>query len=139
MFKKIIQKIFSKFYNQSEIDKIDDLPSKDEHLCSISFSLTKDYDIDIIGSFPNFDDMSTKEIGNIGEKYSQLLLSVNSGIFSAKIIDILENRHKESDDHREQLFIQNTIIFYNLFKEEITKIHNSDQPIISPSAVFNTK
>ena len=112
---------------------------EDEQVCSISFSLTEKFDIDIEGVFPEFDKIEIEEIVEISEKYAQLLLSINKGLFSKQILKIFNDHYKKSTNTKEQLFLQNVLIFYSLLQEEISKIYNNDTPIIRPSSVFNNK
>jgi hypothetical protein len=140
MLKKQIQIIYEKFcslFKKNEEQNKQDI--NEEYLCSVCFGLNDDFDIGIIGSFPPMKNSTMEEIANIGEKYAQLLLSVNKGLLAKDTLNILDNRYKSSEDHKEQLFLQNVLIFYNLLNEEIAKVQNTNQPLISPSAVFNKK
>jgi len=111
-----------------------------EYWCGLTFNLRKDYDIDIAGMLPIIEELDSDQISDIAEKYAQLLLSVNSGLFSKKIIEIIENKSKVTTDYNEQLFIQNVLVYYGLLKEELNAYYkNTNVPVIKPSFVFKSK
>lgn len=89
---------------------------------------------------PIIEELDSDQISDIAEKYAQLLLSVNSGLFSKKIIEIIENKSKVTTDYNEQLFIQNVLVYYGLLKEELNAYYkNTNVPVIKPSFVFKSK
>lgn len=111
-----------------------------EYLCGITFNLRKDYDIDIAGMLPIIEDLDPDKMNEVGEKYAQLLLSINKGLFSKKILEIIENKSKNTTDYNEQLFIQNVLVYYGLLKEELNKYYlNTNMPVIRPTFVFKSK
>lgn len=112
----------------------------EEYLCGITFNLRKDYDVDIAGILPIIEELDSDKISDIAEKYAQLLLSINKGLFAKKIIEIIENKSKITTDYNEQLFIQNVIVYYGLLKEELNAYYqNTNVPVIRPSFVFKSK
>lgn len=166
MLKLYIQKILEKLYNlcnskqkRLDMDYGDDSKEEflygttggtppglleqnnkeNEQICSISFSLTEKFDVDIEGLFPDFDKLEIEELSEIAEKYAQLILSLNKGLFSKQILKIFNAHYKKSKNTKEQLFLQNVLVFYNLLQEEVSKIYNNDSPLIRPSSVFNNK
>ena len=111
----------------------------DKYLCGISFYLTDKYEIDVSGFVPNMEEIDVDDITNISEKYAQLLLSVNKGFLKDKILEILTERARTTDNTNEQLFINNVIVFYGLLKDELSKLQNSKYPLIRPTNVFRSK
>jgi hypothetical protein len=112
---------------------------EEEYLCGISFKLTKNFDVDILGFIPETDKLSPDEISDIAEKYAQLLLSINKGFLKSKVLSILDDKANRSSEPNEQLFLNNVVVYYDLLKEEISKLQNSNTPLIRPISVFRSK
>jgi hypothetical protein len=138
---------FSIYYKSLFSSKIEDKPKsieepniyEEEYLCGISFKLTKNFDVDILGFIPETDKLSPDEISDIAEKYAQLLLSINKGFLKSKVLSILNNKANASSEPNEQLFLNNVVVYYDLLKDEISKLQNSNAPLIRPISVFRSK
>jgi hypothetical protein len=147
---KYILHILEKFliyYKSLFASKTEDKPEnieefnkdEEEYLCGISFKLTKNFDIDILGFIPETEKLSPDEISDIAEKYAQLLLSINKGFFKSKVLSILDDKANRSSEPNEQLFLNNVVVYYGLLKDEISKLQNSNTPLIRPVSVFRSK
>jgi len=124
-------------------DKVENIEEsnkyEEEYLCGISFKLTKNFDVDILGFIPETDRLSPDEISDIAEKYAQLLLSINKGFLKSKVLNILDDKANRSSEPNEQLFLNNVVVYYDLLKDEIAKLQNSQAPLIRPVSVFRSK
>lgn len=109
-----------------------------DHIGSITFLLTKDYDIDVKYMLPNIDNISLERLLELSEKYASLLLVVNDGQMEERILEILKDSIKLDDSY--SLYIENVLTFYPLLEEEFKKlvIKKSQEygPLIRPSSVF---
>mgnify|MGYP003348854759 CR=1 FL=1 len=129
---RLLFKRFCQSYNRQTKQSV----SSEEYLSGICFNLTKQADIDIIALLPDMAKIDDNDIGDVAEKYAQLMLAINHGLLKTKILEILSNRYESSSDYKEQLFIDNVITFYDIFKTELNKIqYNNQSPLIKPSSV----
>lgn len=125
---------------QNKVENIEESNKyEEEYLCGISFKLTKNFDIDILGFIPETENLSPDEISDIAEKYAQLLLSINKGFLKSKVLNILEDKSSRSSEPNEQLFLNNVVVYYDILKDEIAKLQNSQAPLIRPVSVFRSK
>ena len=80
-----------------------------DHIGSITFLLTKDYDIDVKYMLPNIDNISLERLLELSEKYASLLLVVNDGQMEERILEILKDSIKLDDSY--SLYIENVLRF----------------------------
>lgn len=110
----------------------------DQYTCGISFVIDKNNAMEIICMIPkDLDQLDAYEIAEAAEKYAELLLYINKGLFKNDIEDILDKR-SELDSENKILFIQNVKNFYDMHSIELSKIMKNNRPLISPSTVFRT-
>jgi len=133
---RIYQKLFSVFNNQKLVDQNTEEP---KYLGGIFFKITEDLEIDIGCVLPDVQGLSTDDISNISEKYAELLIMINSGIFRSQMFDMIKNKTKlieEEDDIKERLFIDNLLSFDKILTHELNKATKNNKPLIRPVSVF---
>ena len=110
--------------------------SINNHLCGISFVINKDNAMEIVCMIPkNLDQLDAYSIAEAAEKYAELLLYINKGLFKNDIDDIL-SKTSALDHENKVLFIQNVKNFYEMHSLEMSKILKNTKPLVSPSSVF---
>ena len=107
-------------------------------IINISIFLRPNYEIDIQLAYPDWSKLEDKNIPAIAEKYAELLIYINSNIFKNKMMDMIENNSKNSQEIKQKLFFDNIISFYDIIKTNLINNANNG-PLISPSSVFNGK
>ena len=107
-------------------------------IINISIFLRPNYEIDIQLAYPDWSKLEDKNIPAIAEKYAELLIYINSNIFKNKMMDMIENNSKNSQEIKQKLFFDNIISFYDIIKTNLIHTANTG-PLISPSSVFNGK
>lgn len=140
----LYQMIFGKFGKDSS-EKISDptpqpetINPADQYVCGISFVINKNDAMEIICMIPkDLDQLDAYEVAEVAEKYAELLLYINKGLFKNDIDDIL-SKTSPLDSENKTLFIQNVKNFYDMHSVELSKIMKNNKPLISPSAVFRT-
>lgn len=139
----LFQKIFAKFGNRST-EKISESTSapandvSDQYICGITFVLNKNHDMEIVCMIPkDLDKLDTYEVAELAEKYAELLLYINKGLFKHDIDSIL-NKTSSLDSENKILFTQNVSNFYEMHNIEFSKLMKNNRPLISPSSVFRT-
>ena len=104
-------------------------------IINISIFLRPNYEIDIQLAYPDWSKLEDKNIPAIAEKYAELLVYINKGLFKNEINDIL-SKTPALENENSVLFIQNVKNFYEMHNSEISKILKNNRPLISPSSVF---
>jgi hypothetical protein len=120
------------FIEQSPVDT-------SEYLCGLSFKMTNDFQVEIVGFIPETKLLSSNEISNLAEKYAELLVSLNRGFFTDKILNILKTTGEDTTEVNELLFLNNVDTYYKLLNIEISKTQNSHSPLVRPISVFRSK
>lgn len=96
---------------------------------------TKDIKVNLI--LPTDEEISLSNITELSEKFAELLVGIDYGLFREQIFKNLSNIQKESREENTILFVENVISFYNILKKElINKSIFYQRPIIPPSMVF---
>ena len=118
--------------NKTETDK-------QEAVGGITFKLNDDQTIDISCYIPETQNLSVDNITSMAENYAELLMYINDGLLSGKIINFIKETIKKSEHEQDKLFFENVLVFWVMhhvehLKEEKSK---SNQPLIMPSRVFN--
>lgn len=116
-----------------------DLSKNDEYYYGICIRVTKDKNIDIICELPNYKNFDNDELTEVSEKYAEVLLFINKGIFKNQIFEILVNHAKNDNNSKLTLLIDNILSFYNLIEIEYKKIKKQNKnsaPLIRPMSVF---
>jgi hypothetical protein len=106
---------------------------------NLLFKFTDSLDVNITCEIPSVETLSLEEIGELSEKYAELIVYVNNGLFKEEILKILKNNAKKTDDPKEILYINNVITFCDIIHNELIKVKSKlkgDQPLIRPSSVF---
>lgn len=128
---QIYKKLLNLLFNRSPV--IENIKDND-HIGGINFNMTKDFDIDIACSIPDLEHSNSDDIIKLSEKYAELILFLNRGIFKKQILQILKNYN--TDNIKSKLFIDNIIYFYPILNDELNKAIKSNKPLIKPSSVF---
>jgi len=145
----IIYKITKYFYSLlATKDTTRDVPTEteiekktknSEYVCSISYFLTTDNDIDMSFSVAGFEDMPLEGIAPLGERCAELLLSINHGFFQDRLLKTIKSNSRKLEDYREKLLLDNVIIFYKFLEKDIMDMKNGKEPLIRPNSVFRGK
>jgi hypothetical protein len=101
--------------------------------------MTNDFQVEIVGFIPETKLLSSNEISNLAEKYAELLVSLNRGFFTDKILNILKTTGEDTTEVNELLFLNNVDTYYKLLNIEISKTQNSHSPLVRPISVFRSK
>lgn len=98
---------------------------------SLEIQLNVDGTINIVCSWPEFEEKHSNDIEELSKKYALMINTVNKGLFSTKIIETIKNY--KSSNYYDILFAQN--VYYKIleliFLEESTTIDN--EPVVKPS------
>jgi len=135
---QIYQKLFNVFNKKRSSEQKDQDTEEPKYLGGVFLKITEDLEIDIGCVLPDVQGLSTDEISNISEKYAELLIMINSGIFRNQMFDMIKNKTKtiEDDDIKEQLFIDNLLFFDKILTQELNKATKNNKPLIRPVSVF---
>lgn len=111
-------------------------PSKiEEPPCSLEIQMNVDGTINIICSWPEFDDSNKKAMTFLANNYALMIDALNSGFLAKDIINTLKNH--ESENPMDTLFAQN--VFYKI--AELTYLkqsqYSANDALIRPSQVFH--
>jgi hypothetical protein len=130
----VIYQIWQKFCSVFKAKKIN---TSEKYLAGIVFQLSEDLQIDIGCILPSTENLSIEEISDLSEKYAELLILINSGVFKNQIFDMLKNQGKKSNQNtKEQLFVENVLSFDKILNHEINKALKNNKPLIRPISVF---
>lgn len=104
--------------------------------CSLEIQMNLDGTVNIICSWPEFDDSNKKIMTHLANHYAMMIDALNSGFLSKDIIDTLKNH--ETENPMDTLFAQN--VFYKIAEINFLKNHqtnNSHDALVKPSQVFH--
>lgn len=108
---------------------------KEEPPCSLEIQMNVDGTINIICSWPEFDDTNKKAMTFLANNYALMIDALNSGFLAKDIINTLKNH--ENENPMDTLFAQN--VFYKI--AELTYLkqtqYSSNDALIKPSQVFH--
>lgn len=131
----VIYQIWQKFCGVLGLKRKD--KTQTTHVAGIVFKLSSDLQIDIGCVLPDIENYSIDQISDLSEKYAELLILINSGVFRNQIFDMLKNQSKRSDKNaKEQLFVENVISFDKILNHELNKTLKNNKPLIRPISVF---
>lgn len=103
--------------------------------CSLELEMNDDGTINIICSWPEFNENNKKLLHYLSNYYALMIDAVNSGLLEQEIINTLRNY--ASDNTMDILFAQNVyykIIELNFLRKEQEKFST---PLVKPSQVFH--
>lgn len=128
----------SLFYASKKEEKVEKIQDQlSETMGQITFSLTKNFNVEVLCKFPELDSNSLDNLTTVAEKYAELIVYINNGYFHNKLISLLKNRSKITDDPNETLLIDNIITFHSAIKKELNKVSSFySKPLIPPSSAF---
>lgn len=112
----------------------------EEYIGMLSFHLTDESDIDVQFALPKVDNLDTKRIPDLAEKYASFLMAINDGYLRDHIIQMIEGNLKKNQNPNEILFWDNVITSWALQHveaQEKKRKNKKDQPLIRPLSVFN--
>ena len=136
----LIYQIFQRLY--SVLDKRpksspDSTSDNTKYISGIVFKITENLELDIGCVLPDLHDYSTDEISDLAEKYAELLIMINSGIFKNQIFDMLNNKISKIEcNDKDRLFINNVLSFDKILNQELNKVLKNNRPLIRPTSVF---
>jgi hypothetical protein len=136
----LIYQIFQRFYNV--LDKRskpspDSISDNTKYVSGIIFKITENLELDIGCVLPDLHDYSTDEISDLAEKYAELLIMINGGIFKNQIFDMLNTKIESIDcKDKDRLFINNVLSFDRILNQELNKVIKNNRPLIRPTSVF---
>lgn len=123
----------SKLSSNPEVSNLSD---EDVFGCGIFFFINKDNAMEITCMIPkDLSQLDARSFAEAAEKYAELLVYINKGLFKNEINDILSET-SSIENENSILFIQNVKDFYEIHNSEISKILKNNRPLISPSSVF---
>lgn len=134
----VIYRIWQRFYNAlNKTNNKSKLSNNTEHSAGIVFRLSSDLQMEIGCVFPDIKNLSIDEIADLAEKYAELLIMINSGMFKNQIFDMIKSQVKLSDnDSKEQLFVENVLSFDKIITHELNRAAKYNKPLIRPVSVF---
>ena len=105
---------------------------------AITFQLFSDKSVDISCLIPETEKMSVEELTRISEDYAELMMYINEGLLTNKIIDFLKDTAKTSHLEQDKLFFENVLVFWALHhvNHNENRRYRPNQPLIRPSKVF---
>lgn len=110
-----------------------------EHICELTFKLTKNDEIDIEFIHSDISEMSVDEISAIAEKYANLIVLVNNGLLKKEFLATIKNyKKKHINSSQVTLLLDNILFFNNLLQQELKIIRKEYEPVIRPSSVFKS-
>jgi hypothetical protein len=108
---------------------------KEEPPCALEIQMNVDGTINIICSWPEFDESNKKAMTFLANNYALMIDALNSGFLAKDIINTLKNH--EHENPMDTLFAQN--VFYKI--AELTYLkqtqNSSNNALIKPSQVFH--
>lgn len=110
--------------------------SSNESPCSLEIQMNIDGTVNIICSWPEFDETNKKIMTHLANHYAMMIDALNSGFLAKDIVETLKNHQTENP--MDTLFAQN--VFYKIAEINFLKNHqnNSNQDVlVKPSQVFN--
>lgn len=129
-------KLVKKLLHSSEhkIQKNNSMEDQSKPPCSIEIQMNADGTINIICSWPEFDQNNKKAMTYLADNYALMIDALNSGFLSSEIINTLKNH--VTDNPYDTLFAQN--VFYKMAELNYIKNHqNNHDPVVRPSQAFN--
>ena len=115
-------------------DKHTHNPTDSSSRCALEIEMNNDGTINIICSWPEFDEMNKDKMIGIANNYALMIDAINQGYLSKEIIATIRNY--KGDNAYDTLFAQN--VFYKI--AELNYIKNttteSDKPLVRPTSVF---
>lgn len=139
MLKKIIEYILGFIGKQSKKESESKDRLGENAIGGITFILNADKTVNVSCYIPETDKMSVEEITNTAEDYAELLMYINDGLLSSKIIDFIKSTIKTSEYEQDKLFFDNVLTFWaihHVYNKQSQK-NKSNHPLIMPSKVFN--
>ena len=137
MIKNLFKQIISYFKRSEKIE----LKEKEdlESIGGITFKLNSDSTIDISCYIPETKNLSVEQMTTLSENYAELMLYINEGFLTPKIIEFIKGSIKETDFEQDKLFFENVLVFCTMHHVEHLKNKKakSNQPLIRPSSVFS--
>lgn len=135
---KIYEYLFNKKISKEKIDN-KNKQKKEDYLGAITFKLNQDETIDISCYIPETKDYSLDEMSQTSESYGKLMMHINEGLLSNKIIDFIKDTIKNSEYEQDKLFFENVLVFWAMHHVEHTKNkkQKANKPLIMPSKVFD--
>jgi hypothetical protein len=129
--KKLLNKKNPLIKNKSKDSIEQDNPSAP---CSLEIQMNLDGTVNIICSWPEFDDHNKKIMSHLANNYAIMIDALNTGFLSKEIINTLKNY--QTDNPMDILFAQN--VFYKIAEINYLKNQNSSgsDTLIKPSEVF---
>ena len=121
---KYIQKIYIKLLEIFDIKKYFYKNTKTiNDICSLEFILTDTDLLDIRCKIPDTTAKSLEDITVLAEKYANLLVGVNGGLFKEDIAKILQKTIDDTDENRlnDHLLANNILYFWALLHIENEK------------------
>jgi hypothetical protein len=115
-------------------NKEEEQDSKTKPPCSLELEMNFDGTINIICSWPEFNEENKKSIDYLANYFALMIDAVNTGLLEQEIINTLKNY--SSNNYSDILFAQNVyykILELNFLRKEQEKFSN---PLIKPSQVF---
>lgn len=129
MLKKLLD-YYKSFFNKNITKKNTEL--------GINIILKPNYDIDLILSYPDINNMDMHNIQNMAEKYAELVVYASSSAMKYKLFSTLQEKAYSSENIKDKLFFDNVCYFYEIIKQEI-KNNQNNGPLIRPISVFSGK
>jgi hypothetical protein len=111
-------------------------PTTKESPCSLEIQMNLDGTVNIICSWPEFNDDNKKIMSHLANHYAMMIDALNSGFLSKDIIDTLKNH--ETENPMDTLFAQN--VFYKIAEINFLKNHqnhDNHDALVKPSQVFH--
>lgn len=147
---KIIVQIYKKlldfFRNNKKVTNENKAVNSETYIGSLTFSITKNREIDIDCAFPDLTNKSSENIKDLSEIYAEFLVYINEGFLREDILKIIDNKDHnknltEDQQAKDRLFIDNVVFNWALLHvENINRRKQSKketQPLIRPITVFN--
>jgi hypothetical protein len=110
-----------------------------EAIHSLSVRLYENDIVDVIFLHPKIDNLSIIEISTEAEKFAELLIYAISSLMEPKVLTIIHDKAKNTNNNKEQLFYDNVLSYYDLIKIEFEQKLLNNGPLIRPRSVFNSK
>jgi hypothetical protein len=136
----LIYQIFRRFYsvfNKKPKPAQNDILDNTKYVSGIVFKITENLELDIGCVLPDLHNYSTDEISDLAEKYAELLIMINNGIFKNQIFDMLNTKTESIDcKDKDRLFINNVLSFDKILNQELSKVIKNNRPLIRPTSVF---
>jgi len=143
---KLIQWLINLFKKNSiENKKVEQDNTKPKKVTNISFVLADNDNVDIICGLPDITNESPEDIAEQAEKFAEVLLCINEGLFKSEIVNILNEKYKTENDPIQKLLIENVLNFWLLlndhYKTEKNKLDRkrSKMPLVRPLLVFSNR